>query len=321
MSISSNGNGFSNNGNNVSNNGFAGKGYERSLGDIMGDLRAQDIASQDRRVQPADPAEFLRWVRQTLRDQRMVMDQLAEEHASLSKAGDLATVGLKRLGALVKFNDRLQYEYLVDLHRDFTFKNQNIGYTLEKCRGVLNETTINAQFVGETLNAALADRHKKIAVQKELGLRLRDTDSDFDRCKRAVGGQKTTYKQLSEGIQTLMSKASIKLPAKVKATMNMQDEVAKLAIMHQKSLSKGKDAINSKKYIPSDKTNKITFGGWGDTSQDDSSTEAKDVSKTPGEVPEVPEESTEKFDPKIALASTTVGLIVGILVFYVLLSR
>jgi hypothetical protein len=188
----------------------------------------------------------------------------------------------------------------------------------------LNETTINAQFVGETLNAALADRHKKIAVQKELGLRLRDTDSDFDRCKRAVGGQKTTYKQLSEGIQTLMSKASIKLPAKVKASMNMQDEVAKLAIMHQKSLSKGKDAINSKKYIPTDTTNKITFGGWGDATQNTGTPDASDAPHTsvaPDTSKEASKETAEKFDPKIALASTTVGLIVGILIFYVLLAR
>ena len=282
---------------------------------MMGDLRSQDISSQNRRVEPSDPAEFIRWVRQTLRDQSSIYTELAEEHKSLSKAGDLATVGLDRLGSLIKFNDRVQYEYLVDLHRDFTFKNKNIGYTLQRCQGVLKETTMNAQFVGKTLTATLADRHKKIAVQKELGLRLRDSDADFDRCQRAIGLQKKTYSQLSEGIQKLMNKASIKLPAKVKKDINREDQVARLAIMHKKSLEKGRDVINSKHYVPPK-----TMEGWGETDENESP-EAPEDPKTPAKPDAETETPAEKFDPKIALASTTVGLILGILIFYVLLQR
>lgn len=302
--------GYSNNG----NGHFSGPRIENnSFENVLGDLKEQDKAAVNRRIQPSDPMEVLQWVRQSLREQREKRDRLAAEHSELVKAGDLATVGLGRLGNLVKFDKRVQYEYLVDLHRDFTFKNENISYALDAARNTIDETTLNMQFVGESLLSPLADRHKKIAVQKELGLRLRDTDNSLDRTERDINSQNKTFRQLSEGIQKLMNEASIKLPAKVKETINREDQVKKLAIMHQKNLSKGKDLINFTPYKPQQQKTKVKMlGGYGDGTDTVTVTETEDTITTATE---------SSIDPKYALASTTIGLILGILVFFVILKK
>lgn len=278
-------------------------------GDMMGELSEQMRSSEDRRAVAASPAEFLKWVSQTLRDQRTVYEELKEKHKKLDKASDLATVGLKRLSSLVKFDNTVSYEHLVDLHRDFTFKNKNIGYTLERCKQVLDETTTNMQFVGETLNSALADRHKKIAVQKELGLRLRDTDADFNRCEKAIIAQNKTQRQLSEGIQSLMNKASIKLPPKIRQDMHREDEVAKMAVMHKRSLEKGKDVINSKAYTPGSRDQVRTLSGIGEEAATPNSTTASNEKLEKGEI-------KSGINLKVAIASVTIGLIFGSLFFF-----
>ncbi len=272
--------------------------------DMMGELADQLHSAEDRRTEAASPADYLRWVSQTLRDQKAVYDKLKKEHDFLVNAADLATVGIKRLGALVKFKDRVGYEHLADLHRDFTFKNKNITYTLVKCKQVLDETTMNMQFVGETLNSALADRQKKKAVQKELGLRLRDSDADFARCQKAVATQKKTHKQLSEGLQALMNKAGIQLPPKIRQDNHREDEIAKIVIRHRKNLEKGMDTLNSKPFVPEirDRARKNLNGGAGLGETDDKKDE---------------EEGKESsLDPRIAIASLTIGLIFGSLYFY-----
>lgn len=274
---------------------------------MMGDLSDQVQAAENRRAVAASPADFIRWVAETLRDQKVTYQNLKEEHKKLDKASDLATVGLKRLASLVKFRNTVEYEHLCDLHRDFTFKNKDIGYTLVRCKEVLDETTMNMQFVGETLNSALADRHKKIAVQKELGLRLRDTDADFARTRKAVDHQKKIHRQLSEGIQNLMSKARIKLPPKLRQDMHREDQVERIAVMHKNSLEKGKDVINSKSYIPVDRDKARPMSGFGEDSP------AEEVDSIDVEVTETPKTGVNL---KVAIASVIIGLIFGSLFFF-----
>jgi len=233
----------------------------------------------------------------TLRDHQNTYSSLTSKNKKLINAAELATVGLKRLGSLVKFDDRVQYEYLIDLHRDFTFLNQNIKYSLDKCGHALRETTTNMQFVGEILNSALADRHKKIAAQKELGLRLKDFDGDFGRCKAVIENQEKLHRQLSEGIQKLMNKASIKLPPSLKQRINREDEVEKIAFKHKKNLEKGRDVINYTSYLPKERS-KIKIKSLGE-----------EETKT---IPEAPKSQINK---PIAAAAVIIGVIVGSLLF------
>lgn len=280
-----------------------GYGQVNGFGDMLSDIKAQETAAYDRRMEPADPIEYMKWARQVLRTNNELHSALLKDNANLTEAGELATVGLNRLGNIIRSDNRIKYETLLDLHRDFMFKNQDISYTLEACANNLKDTTMTIQLVSETLVSPLADRHKKAAVQKELGLRLRDIDASFSKCKDAIDSQKTTYKQLSEGLQKLLHEASVQLPPDLKEDMHKEDQVAKIALMHKKSLEKGKDAINYTPYKP-DKDLK----GWGDTAAPTQTDSASSITKKP-------------LDIKFALASTTVGIIIGVLLFYVILPR
>ena len=305
----------------MNSNGSQGslKGYvQGNFADIKADMQAMEQSSREKRLEPPATDDMLRWVRQSLRDQSQKVNELKKENASLIKAGELATVGLNRLGGLIKFDKRLQYEYLIDLHKDFTFRLQNISYALETARDTIKETTLNFQFVGESLNKPLADRHKKLAVRKELGLRLRDTDNNLERTENEVNHQKLLYKQLSEGIQKLMNEASIQLPPNVKDKMNKEDEVKRLAIQHKKSLEKGFDVLNPNPYDPpAAKTKVKMLGGLGSEDGGDVTTTIEvdevDVDVKPA--------TSESFDPKFAVASTTIGVIAGIILFFVLMKK
>jgi len=213
-------------------------------GDVMNDLAQMSKESQDRRTEPADGLEFLNWVAESLRLHRKTYDELANEWALLKKADSDATIGLKRLEALVVYFNRDELEHLQEMHRTFVHNNWGIGYTLERCKKILAETTTNYQLVGETLVQPLADRHKKKGVQQELGLRLRDIDEYYERLKNDIESQKKLNIQLAEGIQKLMNIASIKLPPHVKQQMNREDQIKKLATEYQVDLKKGKDFIN-----------------------------------------------------------------------------
>ena len=278
--------------------------------DLMGDLAQQEKAATHRHLYPAAPADFIKYVAQTLRDHRKTYEVLRAEESKLNEASQLATVGLNRLQGLVRMKNEVPYEHLVDLHRDFTFKNRSIKYILDNCKIVLDDTTNNMQFVGETLNSQLADRHKKKAVQQELGLRLQDIDADFNRCKKAVDHQNKLYRQLSEGIQALMNKASVKLPPKVKQNFHREDEVNKIAVMHQKSLKRGHDAINQgRKFKPQDRDRAIEMSGFGDEQNPvveiDSTSEG-----TPAPVVE------KSIDFKKAVVALALGIAVGSLFLY-----
>lgn len=216
-------------------------------GDVHEDLRQMNQESLDRRTEAADPLEFMKWASESLRLHRESQDQFVKDHQNLNKAADSATIGLKRLEALVRYISRDELQHLQDLHRTFVHHNRGTGYLIEKCKKVLNETTMTWQLAGETLVQPLADRQKKKGIQQEFGLRLRDIDYYFDRCKNTIEEQKVRDRQLAEGIQNLMNVASIKLPPHVKQTIDREDAVKQLAVDYQVDLKKGKDFINPAK--------------------------------------------------------------------------
>lgn len=216
-------------------------------GDVHEDLAQLSKDSLDRRTEPANPIEFLQWVRETLRLHRQKHDELAVEHKNLVKAADSATIGLKRLEALVQYLKRDELEHLQNMHRTFVHNNRGIGYILERCKKMLDETTTTWQLVGETLVQPLADRHKKKGMQQEIGLRLKDIDAYFERCSDAVNAENNRNRQLAEGIQTLMNAVKIKLPPSMQKQVAMEDQVKQLALDYSISLKKGKDHINPAK--------------------------------------------------------------------------
>jgi len=216
-------------------------------GDLHEDFAQMDRESLAKRTEGADPIAFLQWVTETLRLNREKYKELNAEHENLVKAADSALIGLKRLESLVKYLKRDELEHLQNMHRTFVHNNRGIAYTLDRYKKILDETTTTWQLVGETLVQPLADRHKKMGMQKEIGLRLQDVDAYFERCRAAVDAETERNRQLAEAIQKLMNEVSIKLPPSIQKQIGMEDQVKQLALDYSISLQRGKDTINPAK--------------------------------------------------------------------------
>ena len=120
------------------------------------------------------------------------LDQLNEANDSLKHLlnTDGATVMLPKTVRRHTQKSRLRRGLIAAFAAATLFGAAGVGYTLDRCKRVLEEVTISYQLIGETLKSALADRHKKIGMRKEIGLRLKDIDADFIRCSQAVELQK-----------------------------------------------------------------------------------------------------------------------------------
>lgn len=222
----------------------------QDFGNPDNDLANQENLARLRTLEPANPVDFLKWVREASRDYNNACQELKQKHVELNYSAELARIGLKRLESLILANQRLTLNNLEDLHRAFTKANEGIGYTLEQCDNTIQDLIINYQMVAESLSSPLADKHKKIGVQKELGLRLRDVDNALKQCKLAVKGQTKLNKQLSESIQLLLSESCVQLPSHVREKITKEDEIARIALKLRGTLENGKDAINSIPFDP-----------------------------------------------------------------------
>jgi len=217
---------------------------DSGYGDLLGDLAAQAKAAQNRNVQPADPVSFIKWVQETTREQNTLYETLKKRYDALTHSADLATIGLKRLETLILLEQRPALETLQAMHRDFTRANGGIGYTLDQTKHTIRELVTNYQMVAESLRSSLADRFKKIGIQKDLGLRLRDLDESLKRSDVAVGQQEKISKQLSDGIQALLSKTAVKLPPAQKENITKEDEVRRIALNLAKKIEGPLDPVN-----------------------------------------------------------------------------
>ena len=296
-------------------------GFNGRHDDLLGELKQQREAAQQRRLEPTPPAEFSKWVTETLREHNSKYQNLASEHHSLNAAAEKASIGLKRLEDLIHFKDKARFDYINDMHKNFVFENRNLGYILDRCRKAVDETTVNYPMISQTLNTPLADRHKKIGMQRELGLRLRDIDQDFKRCDAVVAKQKKEMEQLSRAIQGLMHKAKIKLPPKLRENMDREDKVAEIAFQYRDKLrgmappahsQNGNGAALAPKPKPEPKEKpqpKLTAtnesAGFGDEV-------SSDTSKDSGQ---------QVIDMRLALAAAAAGSIAGLLLMYALSSQ
>lgn len=277
---------------------------DSGYGDLLGDLAAQAEAAHNRNVQPADPVEFIKWVQETTREQSDAYDKLKKRYEALSHSADLATIGLKRLESLILLSQRPALETLQAMHRDFTRANGGIAYTLDQTKATIRELITNYQMVAESLRSNLADRFKKIGIQKDLGLRLQDLDESLKRSDVAVTQQEKINRQLSDGIQDLLSKTGVKLSPVAKENIAKEDEVRRIALNLKKKIESNVDPVNyTRQPKPKpvdmvtpilDQINKGSMSGMGD----DTSTASQSISFAP------------------AVTALVVGAIVGVLLIY-----
>jgi len=204
--------------------------------DFMGSMAAMDKAGQARRLEPASTAEYMAYVGQDLREHQKMHADLSRRYQVSLEAFRDATVGLGRLRTLVTVKNHPELEFINEMQKTFTHVNRGAIFNIEKCATILRDTSSVSQLIGETLATPLADRHKKVAMQKELSLRLKDLSNAFNRAKESVEKQESLQKNLSQAVQDLLHKAQIKLPPNTKREMNLHDEVSKIAVGYKQQL-------------------------------------------------------------------------------------
>lgn len=210
--------------------------YDKNgMGDFMDAMAQMDRAAQHKRLEPANPAEFMEYVGQELRKHQSNYIGLANRYQAAANDFKDATVGLGRLRTLVKVSNQPQLQHIEEMHLNQQHITRGSVFNLEKCKTILADTSNVSQLIGETLNNPLADKHKKVAMQKELALRLDDLDKTYAICKASVEKQETLQKQLSKAVQDLLHDAKVKLPPNTKREMHLQDEVDKIASKYRPS--------------------------------------------------------------------------------------
>jgi len=202
------------------------------------DFAEEELSSLEKRLEPASPEEFLKWVRESIRVGRQRLQQLEIEHRTLLTKADHATVNLKRLQEFAKFGEKFNLNRIEDVHRQIMHDTNGLGQILVRCNEIITDTTMNQQFVGETLKQKLADRHKKIAVQKELGLRLRDLDRCLERSEAIVKQQKESMENLQRSIRKLLTRLKVKLPPAEREKVDREDKVAQIARRYSVKIAK-----------------------------------------------------------------------------------
>lgn len=278
---------------------FNGNGNGMGDNEVLNDMKRQAQAAQDKRLHPASATEFTAWASDSLRKSYEQYLELQKEHQGLSRGEDQAQIGLDRLRTLVNYKNQMDLEHLQDMQRDFVHANRGIGYVLERCKKILDETATSNVLIANTLSDPLADNRKKIAVQKELGLRLRDVDDQFERCRRSVNSQKKKVKVITEGIQKLMAESGLKLPPSVKENIKKEDTIRRIALDYGKVLSKAGQPTP----VPEETSPPILQV---------SSTQSNGALQGLGS-------ETEKtgLDPKLAAAVAVAGITLGLVIFFV----
>lgn len=276
---------------------FNGNGNGMGDGDVLKDMKRQADAAQDKHIQPAPASDYVAWASDSLRKNHEQYALLQQEHVALARSQDQAQVGLDRLQTMVNFKNQMELNHLQDMQRDFAHANRNIGYTLERCKKILDETATNNTLIANTLFDPLADNRKKIAVQKELGLRLRDVDDQFERCRKAVGSQKKKIKTITDGIQKLMSEAGLKLPPKAREDIKREDAIRRIALDYGKVLTK-----------QAEKKEPVLAGLGSETARSDASDLSPTTSPTPS--------PSSTLDPKLLGVAALAGITIGLALFF-----
>jgi len=208
------------------------------------DLISQERLAAMRHVEPADAIEFTQNVSALLRDHRLKFNAFAKRFDLCNQIFDSATVTLKRLESFSLSASRATLQHLQTTYRNTEKNSANLGYLLDKCRRLLDETATTYQLVGATLREPLADKHKKVAVQQELSLRLKDIENYFGQLQKLLGVVEKQQNSLLDNLQNFLAKIGVKIPLEVLDTMSKEDKLKAAILTNQRKL-RGKAATES----------------------------------------------------------------------------
>lgn len=225
--------------------------YSQFSDDQEQSLNLQQKIAEQRRLEPADIKDFFLTANQSLRDRETKYSDLNNKFAKIQSDNEKATIGLERLRNIVSErvnakSPRIDLQRTTETLANIIKNNQNIGYILNRCRRALDEAATVAELAANTIRSELADRHKKVASQKELALRLRDIDELFEKCSASISDQQIEQKKILDSIQELLHIFGIKLPDNVDQ-IKFTDGLTKAIKTEQNRLNKKTESLKSLK--------------------------------------------------------------------------
>lgn len=220
-------------------------GYYNQFADSREEtLSLQQKISQQKILEPSDIKDFFLTATQSLREREDRYSELSNRFNQISGNLEKATIGLERLRNTVSEtvavqSPRLDLQRVTETLAVIIKNNQNSGFILNKCRRSLDEVATVAELVANTIKSELADRHKKVASQKELALRLRDIDDLFNKCIDALNQQEKDQTEVLNTIQELLHVFGIKLPDNLEQ-LKFTDRLTKVISKEQEKLRNSK---------------------------------------------------------------------------------
>jgi len=193
--------------------------------DLHQDLRDKEIAAKSRHYEPANSTDFIDAVSGELRDKEAKFQEFCQTFAVIRNKFKASFIGLKRLEVLVSSRHRITYNNLREENSRMLSHSKSLGYLVERCRNLLKDTVTVTQLVGETLKDPLADRHKKIAMQQELGLRLQDLDDQFSQSEKALNSLVCKQDAFQTKIEDLLAQVGAKVVPETSSDLSKEDQL------------------------------------------------------------------------------------------------
>lgn len=216
-------------------------GYYSAFSDEQEDsLAISKQISENKRLVTADFRDLFLSTSNDLRDKETKFGKLKNKFIKIAGNLKKAIVGADRLRNPVSetsgaISPRLDLQRLTDNLNQTIKSNENTGYVLNRARRSLDEVATVAELVATTIKSKLADKHKKLAALKELGLRLHDVEELLVKAEDALNLEEGSQKQLLDTIQELLHSFGIKLPQDIESA-NLKKRMVEIIETSQEKL-------------------------------------------------------------------------------------
>lgn len=200
----------------------------------FGEMERMEEKSWSKRLEPANPANFISNVSEIIRSHTATHDRLTKKYGEIIAENNAISVGLKRLESVVNSAKKITLTDLRENFRQMVEKGATIDYDLTRCKRILDDVTTTVQLIGETFKNPLADKSKKVNMQQELSLRMDDIADQYKRCEQSVNDYGQAQKEIRQRIKDLTEKQNVSLSAEVKRGLDRNEAVEKLVLDKKK---------------------------------------------------------------------------------------
>lgn len=201
-------------------------------------MRKLEEAASSRHLDPVRASDYMSAVAETLRAHKEIHGRLAKRHEDAMDTVVNFVVGLKHLEPNVSDKHRIRLFDLRAIPMGIYIFGKQIDYNLGKCGRILLETSTNSELIADTIKNPLTDKNTKVAVQKELKLRLDDLENAYKQCDKAISGMERDNKDVEKKIDTLVKELGIPLPPVIEIPKDVKLKLVDESVNKEVSLVK-----------------------------------------------------------------------------------